>query len=86
MNAFQSSYVKVVGDTGWTRDDKSSRLDRGYAVFRRIIECAQAPNPSTLNLVQKELMKTKYPGNRDFDIKIEGNKLLVTSIWDNSDD
>ena len=86
MEMFESRYVKVVSDTGWKRDNEKSRLDRGYALFYRIIECESAPNPAILNLIEKEVWSNKYPGNRDFKLELNGKTLKVTSVWDNSDD
>lgn len=86
MESFVSKYVEIVKDSGWTRDDKVSRPDRGYAKFYRTMTCAIAPNPGIHNLIEREILKIKYPGNRDFKVEFDGLFIKLSSVFDSSDD
>ena len=86
MNLLKSKYFQVAKDTGWKRDEKVSRPDRGYAVFRRLIETTAAINPATHLLIERELLKIDYPGNRDLKVQVSEKSIYISSVWDNSDD
>lgn len=86
MDTVESKYFKVAEDTGWIRDNKKSRLDKGYAFFHRTIKCVTPPNPATYVLIEREMLRWKYPGNRDFKVSFEGDLVKLSSVWDNSDD
>ena len=84
MNPIKSQYFQVVKDTGWIRDEKMSRPDRGYAVFRRSVDTAARINPAVH--IEREILKMDYPGNRDLKVVISDESLQISSVWDNSDD
>ena len=86
MNPIKSQYFQVVKDTGWIRDEKMSRPDRGYAVFRRSVDTAARINPAVHTLIEREILKMDYPGNRDLKVVISDESLQISSVWDNSDD